>query len=109
MRPNCAPMSPALDRAAKAPVVSGPAKMMTTSTIVPTSSRPRRLPPRPVLRADASRVATTHVSTARAMHGTATTTASGERTHSTSVASAAIEVAMPGIPVRPVAVRIAIT
>ena len=43
------------------------------------------------------------------MQGTATSVASGERTQRRSVASAAIEVAMPGIPVRPVAVRIAIT
>jgi hypothetical protein len=59
------------DSSATAPLRIGPAKITTARTIVPTSSRPRRFPPRPVDRVAASRVAMTHVSTART-HGTAT-------------------------------------
>lgn len=97
--------TPAVEVRASVPVTMGPAMISRTSTIVPMNSRPRRFPPTPRESADTSRDATTHVSTARATHTSAVPAASGHRNQSASVASAAIDVAMPGMPVRPVAVR----
>lgn len=81
----------------------------STSTTVPASSRPRLPAPPADAAADTVWVATTHVTTARSAHGTATIAASGERSHRTTDDTAARVVTIPGMPEIPVAARASMT